>query len=575
MKNDNEVAQTHSSNESCISPNPTHLLQSPEHQAANSSGTSSNGIGASSMTSNYCAICGDRATGKHYGASSCDGCKGFFRRSVRKNHTYTCRFSRNCVVDKDKRNQCRYCRLRKCFKAGMKKEAVQNERDRISCRRPSTEDNTKSNGLSVKFLLQAEVHSRNLGAVLDDSSDHDLTNKKFAGINDVCESMKQQLLMMVEWAKSIPPFAELKLDDQVALLRAHAGENLLLGVSRRSMHLKDILLLGNNCIITKNAHDHRASPNISQIGARILEELVSTMKEYALDESEMACIKALVFFDPNAKGLNEPDKIRALRHQILNNLEDYISDKLYDSRGRFGEILLLLPVLQSITWQMIQQIELAKIYGVAHIDNLLQEMLLGGDTIDSSSTLPASPPPLSMDQPLPNSPVDSLTPVTVQNHQQQQPMMPEQAPMDTQDQLIMPSSTFTNSVSSTSNDMHMQQNGHRSQSHNQFASDQQNLQQSYKVHSNGKDSNQNFVDDSMDLYGTRYQHQTMQQQQGLTGADPMLNSVAMVQNNGPMTYPRKITRSMHQQNLIQLQQGMNGNEADFKMELKCEPDNGF
>lgn len=32
------------------------------------------------------------------------------------------RFSRQCVVDKDKRNQCRYCRLKKCFRAGMKKE---------------------------------------------------------------------------------------------------------------------------------------------------------------------------------------------------------------------------------------------------------------------------------------------------------------------------------------------------------------------------------------------------------------------------------------------------------------------
>lgn len=37
----------------------------------------------------------------------------------------------------------------------------------------------------------------------------------------------------------------------MALLRAHAGEHLLLGLARRSMHLKDVLLLGNNCIITK------------------------------------------------------------------------------------------------------------------------------------------------------------------------------------------------------------------------------------------------------------------------------------------------------------------------------------
>ncbi len=80
------------------------------------------GLPASQALSQYCAICGDRATGKHYGAASCDGCKGFFRRSVRKNHVYTCRFSRSCIVDKDKRNQCRYCRLKKCFRAGMKKE---------------------------------------------------------------------------------------------------------------------------------------------------------------------------------------------------------------------------------------------------------------------------------------------------------------------------------------------------------------------------------------------------------------------------------------------------------------------
>lgn len=37
----------------------------------------------------------------------------------------------------------------------------------------------------------------------------------------------------------------------MALLRAHAGEHLLLGLARRSMHLKDVLLLGNNCVITR------------------------------------------------------------------------------------------------------------------------------------------------------------------------------------------------------------------------------------------------------------------------------------------------------------------------------------
>ncbi|KAK6624560.1 Transcription factor HNF-4 [Polyplax serrata] len=339
-----------------------------------------------------CAICGDRATGKHYGAASCDGCKGFFRRSVRKNHQYTCRFSRNCVVDKDKRNQCRYCRLRKCFKAGMKKEAVQNERDRISCRRPSYDETNQNNGLSVTSLLNAEMLSRQVGAYLEQNgspvNDYDLSNKQIAHINDICESMRQQLLILVEWAKYIPAFTELHLDDQVALLRAHAGEHLLLGLARRSLHLKDVLLLGNNCIITRYSPENARSPDvdISRVGMRVMDELVKPLTEVQIDDTEFACLKAIVFFDPNAKGLSDTTRIKHLRYQIQINLEDYISDRQYDTRGRFGEILLTLPALQSITWQMIEQIQFAKLFGVARIDNLLQEMLLGGASADLQQT---------------------------------------------------------------------------------------------------------------------------------------------------------------------------------------------
>ncbi|XP_061450684.1 hepatocyte nuclear factor 4-beta-like isoform X3 [Rhineura floridana] len=328
--------------------------------------------------SSLCAICGDRATGKHYGASSCDGCKGFFRRSVRKNHVYSCRFSRQCVIDKDKRNQCRYCRLKKCFRAGMKKEAVQNERDRISIRRSSYEDNGT---LSITILTQAEAMAQQVCvwySALHPVHSADIAMKKIATINDVCESMKQQLLVLVEWAKYIPAFCELPLDDQVALLRAHAGEHLLLGVAKRSIPYTDFLLLGNDFIIPIQCPE----VEIARVAIRILDELVKPLREIQIDDNEYACLKAIVFFDPDCKGLSEPGKVKNMRFQVQVNLEDYINDRQYDSRGRFSDILLLLPPLQSITWQMIEQVQFIKLFGMARIDSLLQEMLLGGTTMD-------------------------------------------------------------------------------------------------------------------------------------------------------------------------------------------------
>ncbi|XP_068117191.1 hepatocyte nuclear factor 4-beta-like isoform X2 [Hyperolius riggenbachi] len=335
---------------------------------ATNPGVLSNGVGS------FCAICGDRATGKHYGASSCDGCKGFFRRSVRKNHVYACRFNRQCVVDKDKRNQCRYCRLRKCFRAGMKKEAVQNERDRISMRRNSYEDN---GSLSISVLTQAEAMTHQFSSPVHMG---DISMKKVATINDVCDSMKQQLLLLVEWAKYIPAFCELPLDDQVALLRAHAGAHLLLGVAKRSLPYKDFLLLGNDFIIPMQCPD----VEIARVALRILDELVKPLREIQIDENEYACLKAIIFFDPDCKGLSDASKVKNMRFQVQVNLEDYINDRQYDSRGRFSDILLLLPPLQSITWQMIEQVQFAKLLGMAKIDSLLQEMLLGGSAMDGA-----------------------------------------------------------------------------------------------------------------------------------------------------------------------------------------------
>ncbi|XP_022245332.1 nuclear receptor subfamily 2 group C member 2-like isoform X2 [Limulus polyphemus] len=92
-----------------------------------------------------CVVCGDKASGRHYGAISCEGCKGFFKRSIRKQLGYACRGNRDCEVTKHHRNRCQYCRLQKCLAMGMRADSVQSER------KPAGDNRDKSiNSLSTK-----------------------------------------------------------------------------------------------------------------------------------------------------------------------------------------------------------------------------------------------------------------------------------------------------------------------------------------------------------------------------------------------------------------------------------------
>ncbi|KAK0072584.1 hypothetical protein PV325_011139, partial [Microctonus aethiopoides] len=71
-----------------------------------------------------CLVCGDRASGYHYNALTCEGCKGFFRRSITKNAVYQCKYGNNCEIDMYMRRKCQECRLKKCLTVGMRPECV-------------------------------------------------------------------------------------------------------------------------------------------------------------------------------------------------------------------------------------------------------------------------------------------------------------------------------------------------------------------------------------------------------------------------------------------------------------------
>ncbi|KAL6100083.1 nr1d2 [Pungitius sinensis] len=72
-----------------------------------------------------CKVCGDVASGFHYGVHACEGCKGFFRRSIQQNIQYKkCLKNESCPIMRINRNRCQQCRFKKCLLVGMSRDSV-------------------------------------------------------------------------------------------------------------------------------------------------------------------------------------------------------------------------------------------------------------------------------------------------------------------------------------------------------------------------------------------------------------------------------------------------------------------
>ncbi|OZC04917.1 member nhr-14 family protein, nuclear hormone receptor family [Onchocerca flexuosa] len=365
---------------------------------------------AISDATDFCVVCGDKAIGKHYGAVACNGCKGFFRRSVWQNLQYTCRFSKQCNIDKDHRNACRYCRFQKCLADGMKPEAIQNERDRIG----STKRNRKR---SLPAHLQPTSTSGDINSDSDDALSSARIERRYSkdeattaasrrlvemivdiesrlqgnqNINNILggeghenNSRQRSISLMIGWANLLHPIPELPFTDKVLLLKHCSPAFSLLHTVQRSLSSTHIVL-PNDTVLTLTPFHY---PDLVAVISRILDELLTPLRRINVEKAEMSALKALVLLHPDVTGLTitSREKLREARDGVLRALFTYLKQILSpdDTSVRLSNLLLIIPSLYSVAQMLAQNTQLGVIFGLTdQMSSSNKQVTVMNDCID-------------------------------------------------------------------------------------------------------------------------------------------------------------------------------------------------
>ncbi|XP_073992739.1 nuclear receptor subfamily 2 group E member tailless [Rhodnius prolixus] len=322
-----------------------------------------------------CKVCQDHSSGKHYGIFACDGCAGFFKRSIRRNRQYVCKAKGDgtCLVDKTHRNQCRACRLRKCLEAGMNRDAVQHERG------------PRNSTLRRQILMMKEEPSSS-------ASPTDLTMPNLSASpqryfypppsivetealsepESICETAARLLFMNVRWARHVPAFTTLNMKDQVTLLEESWRELFLLGWAQLlpPTDLTQLIALRSTSV------DAQPSSLIRQ--AALFQECLAKLRSLTLDHHEFACLRAVLLFktalEGEGKSLVDVAGVAALQDQTSFALSKYISTSYPDQPYRLGKLLLALPELRSVSPRTIEEMFFRRTIGPVTIERIICDM---------------------------------------------------------------------------------------------------------------------------------------------------------------------------------------------------------
>ncbi|XP_049813876.1 ecdysone-induced protein 78C [Schistocerca nitens] len=341
-----------------------------------------------------CKVCGDKASGYHYGVTSCEGCKGFFRRSIQKQIEYRCLRDGKCLVIRLNRNRCQYCRFKKCLAVGMSRDSVRYGRvpkrsrersgEEAAATRVGTSDAEQSDAESRQLavydviLTVSQAYHANCGyteeqtralvrkplatqphlaAAAEVSVAGGTSTETSEVASSTAESLEQHRVWLwqqfaqhvtpsvqrvVEFAKRVPGFCDLSQDDQLILIKVGFFEIWLTHVSRLTSDSS--LTFSDGTYITKQQMEVMYDVDF----VTSVFHFASTFNALALNDTELGLFSAVVLLTADRTGITDIKAVEHHQDRLIDALKVQIGRNHASDPQLFASLLVKLPELRNL-----------------------------------------------------------------------------------------------------------------------------------------------------------------------------------------------------------------------------------
>ncbi|XP_068162461.1 peroxisome proliferator-activated receptor alpha a isoform X2 [Antennarius striatus] len=380
-----------------------------------------------------CRVCSDKASGFHYGVHACEGCKGFFRRTIRLNLEYD-KCERDCKIQKKNRNKCQYCRFQKCLSVGMSHNAIRFGRipqaEKLKLKAESRMEKEVENLMldDHKVLVQQihEAYMRNFnmnkakarliltgksntppfvihnmetfqlaertlaahmlnggypdpeggprtGGVVPAAGGGDLQQREAeARLFHCCQSTSvETVTQLTEFAKAVPGFQNLDLNDQVTLLKYGVYEAMFTLLAS-CMNKDGLLVAGGEGFITREFLKSLRRPFSDMMEPKF--QFATRFNSLELDDSDLALFVAAIICCGDRPGLVDAPLVERLQENVVQVLRLHLLANHPDDNFLFPRLLQKLADLRELVTEHAQLVQEIKTTEETSLHPLLQEI---------------------------------------------------------------------------------------------------------------------------------------------------------------------------------------------------------